>query len=343
MPNDTNIGRGICTDRERTVSILDQRTQVQNDDFAKDVQAGLSRPEKTLPFKYFYDDHGSELFEEICSLDSYYLTRKETEILRSCCEDVAAQLPACTSLVELGSGSSRKTRVLLDAFLALRKSFLYCPLDISAAAVEESTHDLATDYPQLSIASTVGTYECVVNLLDRMRDHPQRLIAWLGSSIGNFEPSHAEEFLCRVRSAMKPQDKLLVGIDLHKSTEKLEQAYNDDEGVTARFNKNLLSRINRELDGDFDLDRFHHHARFESQRSRIEMHLVSKTDQTIRIEELGMDVEFERGESIHTENSYKYSRDDIENLAAAADLRIETSWTDDDRMFSVNLFGCDHA
>jgi len=305
-------------------------------DFAEAVRVGLTSTPKTLPCRFFYDEYGSRLFERICELPEYYPTRTELEILSACAAELACALPRRTSLVELGSGSSSKTRVLIEALLARHGRLRYVPVDISRSILEESAHSLLDDYPALEVLAIAAEYQHGLHRI-RAQEAPCKLIAWLGSSIGNFDEAEAVAFLARVRRAMTPTDRMLVGMDLKKDPAILERAYDDAAGVTSRFNKNLLTRINRELRGHFDEAAFRHEARWNDERGRIEMHLVSEIEQTVEIDALNLDVSFARGESIHTESSHKYTLGEIDALVAAADLRIERRWLDDDGRFSVNL------
>lgn len=311
-------------------------TDSGEDDFADAVRAGLTAGTKSLPCRFFYDELGSQIFEEICDLDEYYPTRTEHSILESCAEELTAMFPGRTSLVELGSGSSSKTRVLIESFLARHGALRYMPVDISRSILEESAQSLLDDYEALEVIAIAAEY---VHGLRRIKSHdaPSKLIVWLGSSIGNFELGEAATFLTRVRRAMGEHDRLLVGMDLAKNGDVLEAAYDDSKGVTARFNKNILERINRELGGHFDLESFEHRATYSEAAGRVEIRLVSTCAQDVAIDALGVKIAFEKGETIHTENSHKYRGEQIEQLIKAADLELERQWFDDDGLFSVNL------
>jgi dimethylhistidine N-methyltransferase len=319
------------------VRIVETDAEAAAEDFAADVRRGLSQSRKALPAKYLYDEEGSRLFEQICDVEDYYLTRKETEILQAMADDLVRAASSCESLVELGSGNSRKTRILLEAFLRKRSRFAYRPIDISRAAIEESARDLAETYTELEIQSIVGTYEDGLEVVAGEEDIAP-LVLFLGSSIGNLDPAHAASFLGMVRSSLQDTAGLLVGIDLRKDRATLERAYNDSEGVTAAFNRNLLRRINRELDGEFELDAFLHRAVYDEERGRVEMHLVSTRDQRVAVGQLDCSFAFKEGESIHTESSYKFSHDQIHALGESAGLNLRQAWTDRNGMFSVNLF-----
>jgi L-histidine Nalpha-methyltransferase len=304
--------------------------------FAQDVLAGLTAVPKRLPCRYFYDAQGSQLFEEICGLPEYYLTRAEREILTERSGEIAALFQVETVMVELGSGSAAKTRLLIEAFLNRYPRLSYMPVDISPSMLEESSRSLLADYPRLEITGIAATYE---DGLARLQDETGRpkLILWLGSNVGNLDRAEATRFLCQVRRTMTARDRLLVGIDLRKERTTLERAYDDAQGVTARFNLNLLTRINQELGGRFDLDAFRHRAVYDEPLGRVEMHLESIRAQRVRIEQLDLEVAFTAGETIHTENSYKYSPVEISALAAGAALRVERQWFDAGRQFSLNL------
>ncbi len=323
--------------RKRFTLIVHAGEEALRAAFARDVRAGLTASPKRLPCCYFYDDEGSRLFEAICELPEYYLTRAEREILQEHAGELVSRFPERITLVELGSGSAAKTRILIDAFLRRRETLRYVPVDISGSALEDSARSLLRDYPALEILAVAGEYHDGIHHLAAEADHP-KLILWLGSSIGNLDRPAAATFLRRLRSTMSPRDRLLVGIDLRKDRAVLEPAYDDTQGVTARFNLNLLTRINRELGGTFDLQSFRHSAVYDEEAGRIEMYLISMRAQSVWIEHLGLTASFAAGEAIHTENSHKYSSAEIEALAADAGLGIEQQWRDADRCFSLNLF-----
>ncbi len=308
--------------------------------FIEDVRAGLTSKPKTVPPRYFYDAKGSRLFEEICGLPEYYLTRAEFEILRGYADRAAAQFQEPVALVELGSGSSVKTRLLIEAFLRQHGALRYVPIDISAAILEESSAALRHEYPRLEIQPVTGEYAVGFQQLAAETDRP-KLILFLGSNIGNMNPDEALAFLRRMRGSMSNGDRALVGIDLRKSRGVLEAAYDDAAGVTAQFNMNLLERINRELRGNFNLDRFVHRAFYNSAEGRMEMHLVSLKAQRVQIEAAEMEADFAKGETIHTENSYKFTPQQIDALAEASGFVVETRWFDNGRRFSLNRLAPD--
>ena len=305
--------------------------------FATEVERGLRTKPKTLPCRFFYDEVGSEIFEQICDLPEYYLTRSEREILDSHADEIAASFERRIALAELGSGSSAKTRFLIEALLRRHGSLYYVPIDISRSMLEASSRELLDRYEALEIRAIASEYEVGLQHLRTETETP-KLIAWFGSTIGNLGHEDAADFLRTLRAAMSPDDRLLVGIDLRKDRAILEAAYDDSAGVTARFNMNLLERVNRELGGRFDLDDFEHRAVYDEVKGRVEMHLVSKREQRVAIEELGLEVEFGAQETIHTENSRKYDQTEIDTLTSLAGLRTESQWLDSRGYFSLNLF-----
>ena len=317
-----------------TVIAID--AQRKSSDFGEAVRAGLSATPKTLPCRFFYDEVGSQIFEEICELPEYYLTRAEHEILVARSADVARRFSDHTILVELGSGSSSKTRTVIEAFLRAHGRLRYVPVDISRSILEESARALLADYPGLEIVAIAAEYRQGLRRLVN-EEVRRKLILWLGSSIGNFTRTEASGFLETVTAEMSVGDRLLLGVDLRKSAAVLEKAYADGAGVTARFNKNLLARINRELGGTFDLSSFDHQARYDETLGRVEMHLVSTRNQAVTISALEAQISFRIGETIHTESSYKYSFEEVTALAEAAGLRVEETWLDRRERFSLNL------
>lgn len=293
--------------------------------FADDVRGGLTARPKQLQPHYFYDALGSALFAAICELPEYYVTRAETEILLGHAQEIAAAANAPARIIELGSGNGRKTRLLLDAILSRQPSVLYQPVDVDGAMLQSSARDLLTTFPTLSIEALCGEYRDVAALGP---SSGRTLTVFLGSSIGNLGGAAATELLRELRRLMKPRDAALIGFDLVKDKATLEAAYDDSLGVTAAFNLNLLARINRELGGHFDLEQFAHKAHYNESERRIEMRLVSSRAQTVRIDSLGVTTSFAKGETIHTENSYKYDLEQVARLAAPAGLIVERHWTD---------------
>jgi len=304
-------------------------------EFLDAVHAGLSGSPKTLPCRFFYDLEGSLLFEQICELPEYYLTRTEDRILSERAEEIVAALSPRVDLVELGSGSSRKTRRLIEALLRRQPGLRYVPVDISGQMLARTARELSRDYPRLTVDPLVAEYGEALDRLHGEGENP-RLVVFLGSNLGNFHPEEGVRFLRQIREMMNPDDRALLGLDRRKDRRILEPAYDDAAGVTARFNLNLLRRINRELGGTFDLQRFRHRAWYNEAEGRVEMHLVSTTHQVAGVE--GRLYSFEAGESIHTENSYKYSPEQVCDLAAASGLALSRVWSDPEEWFSVNLF-----
>ena len=299
------------------------------DTFLSDVLDGLSREHKSLPCKYFYDRRGSALFDAICELEEYYPTRTETAILRRHAAAFAELAGPGAAVVELGSGSSVKVRILLDA---LENPAAYVPVDISREHLLASAARLAGDYPELTVVPVAADYVQGFPLPPVAA--PERILAFFpGSTIGNFDPDEATAFLGRLADRLGRGSRLLIGVDLKKRRDVLEAAYNDARGVTAAFNLNLLVRINQELGGNFDLDGFTHHAFYDEALGRIEMHLVSRRAQTAAVG--CRTFRFHAGETIHTENSWKYALPEFECLARGAGWQTVRTWTDDSNLFGV--------
>lgn len=295
-----------------------------------DILTGFAASPKQTSPKHFYDAEGSRLFERICEQPEYYPTRTEEAILAAACDEIARLAGAETPLLELGSGASRKVRLLLEALQPSR----YLGIDISREFLIDSTRRLAADYPWLEVHAACADFCRPLRLPQAFR-RARPLAFFPGSSIGNFEPHQALDFLRHLRRLLPDGSGLLIGVDLLKDRERLEAAYNDRAGVTAAFNLNLLRRIRRELNSDIQPRRFRHRAFFNPRESRIEMHLVSPLAQQVRIEERAFS--FQPGESLHTENSYKYSPDGFLRLAERAGFRSEALWMDDERLFSVHF------
>ena len=303
---------------------------------AEDVRRGLAtQPKRFLP-KYFYDELGSQLFEAICLLPEYYLTRAENEILQNYADEIAATVAGPTTLIEMGSGSASKTRLLIEALLRKQSELLFMPVDISATALENSSRILLQSYPRLNIEAYAADYfAALAELAKEQRTHT--LALFLGSNISNFDPEEALKFLRALRQVLHEGDALLLGADLKKSKAVLEAAYNDALGVTAAFNLNVLARINRELGGNFDLRAFQHQAFYNEELGRVEIYIESSREQTVVISKLDLQVQFAQGEQIHTENSYKYDLEDIGKLAAATGFTRAQTWQDQKQQFSSNL------
>jgi L-histidine Nalpha-methyltransferase len=315
---------------------IEQHQGARRDSFAQAVEAGLAAEPFTLPCRFFYDAIGSQLFESICDLPEYYLTRAEHEILARHADEIAARCPTPLFLAELGSGSATKTRLLIEAFLRHQGALRYVPVDISQSMLEESAQALLADYQGLEITAIASEYGDGLRLLGKDTSLP-KLIAWLGSNIGNFSRADAHHFVSGIRDAMSAEDRLLLGVDLRKNAQALVRAYDDAQGVTARFNKNLLARINRELGGTFDLADWDHRARVVDGGGRVEIGLVCRRACEVWIAALGRGFRFERGDFIHTEDSTKYSEREVADLAAAASLRVDTRWHDGAHRFCVAL------
>jgi len=296
---------------------------------------GLSARPKELPAKLFYDAAGSNLFEEITRTAEYYPTRTERAILEEHASEIAEAAGQNLSLVELGAGSAYKTRVLISAILRRQMRLEFHPVDVSPAALKEALASLNGDFRNLKVSPIVADY---CDQLPRLTSLPGRkLVLFIGSTIGNFEPQEAVRFLQRVRRSLQPGDAILVGFDMVKDAKVLHAAYNDAAGITAQFNKNVLARINRELNADFDLAEFHHVAFWNRRAFRIEMHLESRVDQSVRVRDLNTTFHFDFGERIHTENSYKFTNASIKKMIRLSGFRFEQSWTDSNRWFSVVL------
>jgi L-histidine Nalpha-methyltransferase len=296
-----------------------------------EVAAGLSAPQKELPPKYFYDQRGSELFEQITRLPEYYPTRTERALLQGWMPELVAQLGTRT-LIELGAGSAEKSRLILDAMRATGLAELYVPIDVSATFLSQTAAKLRREYPGLRVEPAVADIAEELNLPRRV-PRPA-LFAFLGSTIGNFYPPAAIRLLARVRAAMAPGDRFLLGVDLRKDIARLEAAYNDSKGITAEFNRNMLRVLNHELGADFDPEAFEHRAFYDTAGYPIEMHLVSSRDQLVTIPGLEP-VVLARGESIRTEISSKYDRESVAALFQAAELRIEAWPTDPTTPFGL--------
>lgn len=302
--------------------------------FAEDIRQGLSAVQKSIPPRYFYDPLGSALFEAICHLPEYYLTRSEWEILEGFRPAILEMAGAVSHVVELGSGSGRKTRLLLDE-LTRARPIRYIPVDVDASILESSGQALLAEYPTLTVTASAADFRRPARALRGLLDGSTRtLVLFLGSTIGNLDRDEAIMLFRELRSVLKPEDTMLLGADLRKSKSVLEPAYDDRLGVTAAFNLNLLLRINRELGGHFDLEAFAHRAAYDETRGRIEMHLVSLREQSVRIDDLGMEVNFNEGETIHTENSYKYDEETVGSIAAVTGFEVTQRWTDSRGLFA---------
>jgi len=315
---------------DTTVQFTDLQDHLKS--FRDDVFEGLSRQQKELPCKYFYDNRGSELFNTICGLDEYYPTRTETALLQAHGREMADLIGPGVCLIEFGCGSLMKTRLLLDA---LRSPAAFVPIDISADHLLQSAAALAADYPNLEVLPVVADFTRPVKLPDKARKASENRIGFFpGSTIGNFDHAGAADFLATVADMVGGGGALLIGVDLKKDEDILVRAYDDAQGVTAAFNRNVLERINRELGGCFDIETFRHRALYNGAEGRIEMHLVSEKDQTVTVHD--RDFTFTKGETIHTENSCKYHVEEFSSLAAEAGFRCARTWVDGDGLFSLH-------
>ena len=304
-----------------------------NATFLDDVLHGLGSQPKQMPPKYFYDAIGAELFTQICELEEYYPTRTEIGILQKNATDIATKLGEQAMLIEYGSGSLDKVRILLDA---LSDPVALCAIDISAEQLKAASKEVQDAYPELEVLAVEADFTQVVPLPSPETSPKAHVAFFPGSTIGNFAPENARDFLAGISETIGVDSLLLIGVDLKKDASRLVAAYDDAKGVTAAFNLNLLQRINFELGGDFDLTLFRHIARYSKVHGRIEMHLESCTDQTVRIGDHAFD--FEAGETIHTENSYKFSPDEFQALAQSAGFDHVQSWSDPEDLFGVMLF-----
>lgn len=309
------------------------------DDLAKCVTHGLSNNQMFLEPKFLYDKRGSEIFEEITQLDEYYPTKTELSILETYNDEICNFFGNETPiLVELGSGSSMKTRTLIESIIKKYGSLHYIPIDISYEILKDSSIELIQSFSNLKISAIASDYEEGLKLVSNLYSEKAKLIIWLGSSIGNLNFDQSINFLKKVNSCMSEKDRLLIGMDMIKDTSILLKAYNDSKGVTANFNKNILLRINKNLGGNFSIDEFEHQSIWNEDKLRVEMHLISKKDQEVEIKEINKKVKFKKGETIHTESCQKYTNDKIEQIAKLSNLKIRKQFFDNRNWFSLNLF-----
>ena len=306
-------------------------------EFAADVRDGLTRKgQKELPSKYLYDDVGSALFEVISHLPEYGLTRADERLLQRHASEIVERLDAPVAVAELGSGSGKKTRWILEALGRWQRTFYY-PVEISRSALLMCQRELS-DIDSLSIVGFEREYlDGLVEVAAHRQRNQHLFVLFLGSTIGNFDRAAGVKFLTEVRGILAPGDSLLLGTDLEKPAAQLIRAYDDEIGVTAAFNRNILARINRELDADFDLSQFAHVAKINSEARSVEMHLRSKCRQTVRIPAADLRIEFEEGETIWTESSHKYARDEVFQMATAAGFSCQAQWIDEEWPFAENL------
>ena len=319
------------TRQSGAVAVLDR--EPASSDFLSEVIAGLSSQPRTLPYKYFYDTTGAALFQKICELPEYYLTSAELQILQRYSSEIAAELGTGIELIGLGTGAGTKTRILLDK---LQAPIAYIPVDISKEQLKRSTALFRKIFPGLEVLPVAADYLEPLELPSPSHKPIRKVVYFPGSTIGNFEPEAAMEFLRRIANYCGPGGGLLIGADLQKGREVLEHAYNDDAGVTAQFNLNLLARANRELGANFDLKQWRHQAIYNPTQGRIEIYVVSEVDQTVRIQDRQFD--FRAGEKITTEYSYKHTPEGFIELARNAGFGFVRMWTDDARLFGVFYF-----
>ena len=305
--------------------------------FGKEITSSLSSKNKWISSKFFYDEKGSELFEKICKLPEYYLTRTEIEILKNVCLDLGSHISKSRfRLVELGSGSSLKTRLILDVFDQTQQKTEYVPIDISEILIE-SLKILKNSYQNLSGIGIIDSYENGLDLIKEFDKNTKNLIIFLGSSFGNFDVSEGKDFLKLIHSMMDAEDLFLLGLDLHKDNLVLEKAYDDSEGITSEFNLNVLSRINRELGADFNLNKFAHHSFYNNNKNRVEMHIKSLEKQKISIDDLDLNLNFHKDETIRTEYSHKYTLSQIKEMFDDSGFKIKSKWMDKNNYFSIFL------
>jgi L-histidine Nalpha-methyltransferase len=306
----------------------------QRDALIRDARAGLTAPAKSLPAKYFYDARGSELFEEITELPEYYLTRAEHAILTAQAGAIVSAAGLPDTLIELGSGMSTKTRLLLDSLQASGQLRRYVPVDVSRSALDQAVAALGAEYPGLALNGVVADFESQLSALPA---DGQRLVAFLGSTIGNFDAAQRARLFASLRLQLSPGDSFLLGTDLVKDPGRLVAAYDDSAGVTAQFNRNVLAVLNTYLGADFDLDRFEHVATWNVEAEWMEMRLRATEDMRVRLADLGLEINFERGEEIRTEISAKFRRNGLEVELAAAGFELGSWWTDPAGDFALSL------
>ncbi len=320
-------------DRLKIDYLLDVKA-IEKDDI-QDVISGLSKANKSLPARYFYDARGSQLFEDICGLPEYYPTRTEASILDRYATEIVSRTQAI-EIIELGSGSSTKTRYLLDAYQKSDRPLYYAPVDVSGSILKESADKLLADYPRLKIQGKVATYTQALQQLSN-EFLGKRIIIFLGSSIGNFNPVECDRFIGQVTSALNGGDYFLLGIDLQKPIEILEAAYNDSQGITAAFNLNMLQHLNNRFNGNFDLDLFEHRAIYNQTEHQIEMYLISQQNQSVTLQDLDLTIELQKGEPILTEISRKFNLENMSEYLSDRHLNSIQTYTDPQQRFGLLL------
>lgn len=316
-----------------TIEVLAPQPGVHANGFRRDLLSGLAAQPRSIPSKHLYDKRGSELFDRICTLPEYYLTRCESQIMRRHAGEMARRLGGTVRLVELGSGSSMKTRLLLDH---LGDESIYLPVDVSREHLRQSAMALAADYPRLRILPVCGDFSRPLRLPEEGQEYLPTVVYFPGSTIGNFEQHDALRLLDSIRTLCGPGGQLLIGVDLRKAPDVIHAAYNDRQGVTEAFTKNLLQRANRELDADFDLEAFDYKAEYQERAGRIKASLVSNRPQVVRVDE--QEFVFEEKDEIHTEYSHKYSEDEFQRLAEQAGFVLRDLWRDTRGYFAVMRF-----
>ncbi len=325
----------ILSERLRLERLVCPTVSSPEIDNGSDVMQGLTQTQKTLSPRYFYDDRGSDLFEQICELPEYYPTRTEAAILQTCSAEIA-QITGSSEIVELGSGSSTKTRILLDAYKNLGYPLRYLPIDVSGGMLESSANQLLLDYPSLQVHGLVSTYEvALANLTPASL--PTRTLCFLGSTLGNLNGEECDRFFADIVQALKVGEYFLLGIDLHKSPDILEPAYNDAQGVTAEFNQNILHHLNWRFDANFKPEQFEHWAFYNQEKHQIEMHLRSRRAQTVQLRALDLTVEFEPEETILTEISRKFDLEEMRQYLQTQGLTTVKTWTDSNQWFGLVL------
>lgn len=310
---------------------------IRTNTFAEDVKLGLTAPKKLLLPKYFYDTKGSELFEQICGTPEYYVTRTEAEILKIHSDEIYSANTGKNVIIELGSGTSVKTRYIINSFISNNRGLTYIPIDVSNIILA-SSELLIKDYDRLMVKGVRSEYEDGLQVAGSISDKP-KMIVFLGSSIGNFDLHDAKELVRKISNIMNHTDSFLVGFDLVKDEVILNAAYDDKAGVTSEFNLNILTRINTELGGEFDISKFQHTAHFNKSESRMEMHLVSLEEQDVCIHSIREKIHFNKGEKIHTENSYKFTDEMINDIAGFTGLKLLNKWKDSKDYFALCLMG----
>jgi L-histidine Nalpha-methyltransferase len=332
----SNVTSQSTIETRLQVRRLQEATLVVASSAGTDVVKGLTQTPKTLPPRYFYDDRGSELFEQICELPEYYVTRTETAILQECAGEIAKITGSSCEVIELGSGSSTKTRILLDAYKRLGDPLRYIPIDVSAGILESSARQLLAEYPKLQVLALAGTYELALAQLE-LTQLSTRMICFIGSTLGNLNPQECDVFLSQITNALQVGEYFLLGVDLQKPKYLLEAAYNDRLGVTAAFNLNMLEHLNWRFDSNFDTTQFEHVAFYNETENQIEMHLRSLRSQTVQLKTLNLTVHFEQGETVRTEISRKFNINTIQQELKTKGLTPQKVWTDPNQWFGLFL------